>query len=175
MARMFQTSNRLDEANRAKVVDELNLVMADTVDLRSQTKHAHWNVMGVHFFQLHELFDLIAEPLPAFVDVMAERITQLGGYATGTLRMAAAATRLPEMPEDALTGEQFLQELISRYALMSENLVEAIEKTEQEWEDPVTSDLLQEVSQHVDKSLYFLERHLMDGQERGQRETRSKK
>ena len=35
-----------------------------------------------------------------WVDEFAERVTALGGYATGTVRMAAAASTLPEFPTE---------------------------------------------------------------------------
>ena len=35
-----------------------------------------------------------------WVDELAERVTALGGYATGTVRMAAAASTLPEFPTE---------------------------------------------------------------------------
>jgi starvation-inducible DNA-binding protein len=62
-------------------------------DLYSQTKQAHWNVKGEEFYQLHELFDEIAEELVKFMDMVAERATALGGEALGTVRMAAAAPK----------------------------------------------------------------------------------
>src|SRR5262249_38421977 len=38
-----------------------------------------------HFIGLHELFDKIAEEVESYVDVIAERIVQLGGIAEGTV------------------------------------------------------------------------------------------
>jgi starvation-inducible DNA-binding protein len=69
---------------REQMVTLLNLQLADTSDLYSQVKQAHWNVKGPQFFQLHELFDGLAEALEQYVDLLAERVTALGGDALGT-------------------------------------------------------------------------------------------
>ena len=60
-ARMLETRNDLDAASREKLVALLNARLADTFDLYSQLKQAHWSVRGSDFFQLHELYDTIAE------------------------------------------------------------------------------------------------------------------
>jgi starvation-inducible DNA-binding protein len=60
-SRMFKTKNDLPAELREPIVALLNQQLADTFDLQSQTKQAHWNVKGMHFFQLHELFDKLAE------------------------------------------------------------------------------------------------------------------
>jgi starvation-inducible DNA-binding protein len=53
--------NDIPAANRVKLVELLNARLADTSDLYSQLKQAHWSVRGPDFFQLHELYDMIAE------------------------------------------------------------------------------------------------------------------
>ena len=73
--------------------------VADTFDLMSQTKFAHWNVKGSNFIGLHKLFDELAERLEGHVDELAERVTGLGGVATGTARQAAASSRVAEFPK----------------------------------------------------------------------------
>src|SRR6266850_234470 len=54
--RMYKSSVGEIEANRQAIVALLNARLADSVDLRSQVKWAHWNVKGMHFIQLHALF-----------------------------------------------------------------------------------------------------------------------
>src|SRR5690242_14980730 len=95
-AHSFTTSVNLSESTRHKSIDILNARLADTIDLKTQTKQAHWNVKGPEFFQLHELFDSIAEHLDEHIDLIAERITALGGYALGTARLAASGSSIPE-------------------------------------------------------------------------------
>jgi hypothetical protein len=96
----FMTRNDMDLDIRQKVIGLLNLHLACTFDLMSQTKQAHWNVKGPHFIGLHELFDSLAEKLEKHIDTIAERVTTLGGVALGTVRMVAGASTLEEYPAD---------------------------------------------------------------------------
>src|ERR1044071_5274464 len=98
----YKTSIDLPAEVREQVITLLNQHLADTFDLYSQTKQAHWNVKGAQFFQLHELYDKLAAELLDHVDTIAERATTLGGTALGTLQMAAKATRPSDYPEDAV-------------------------------------------------------------------------
>src|SRR5271165_7559220 len=95
---MFDTKNDLAKATRVKVVELLNARLADSIDLQTQIKHAHWNVKGPNFIALHELFDKINEQVEEYVDEIAERAVQLGGVAEGTARVVARRSSLAEYP-----------------------------------------------------------------------------
>ena len=86
---MHETRNVLSESVRTEMVELLNARLADAIDLRQQVKVAHWNVKGPNFIALHKLFDDIVEDVDEYVDVLAERVVQLGGLADGTVRQAA--------------------------------------------------------------------------------------
>jgi starvation-inducible DNA-binding protein len=92
----YKTSIDLPAEVREQVITLLNQHLADTFDLYSQAKQAHWNVKGAQFFQLHELFDKLADEAQEYVDLIAERVTALGGTAAGTVRISAAASRLDD-------------------------------------------------------------------------------
>jgi starvation-inducible DNA-binding protein len=157
--KMIDSRNDLKAETREQMAQLCNQQLADTFDLFSQTKQAHWNVKGPQFFQLHELYDELAATLLGFVDMIAERATALGGAATGTARMAAGATRLPEFPENFVGSLESLDLLCDRYASVAESTRAAIDEAEQA-EDMDTADLFTEVSRELDKSLWFLESHL---------------
>src|SRR6476646_1946769 len=91
----FKTAIDIPADVREKMVALINQQLADTFDLLSQVRQAHWNVKGSDFIQLHKLFDDFAEHLVEYVDMIAERAAMLGGYVNGTARMAAEHSRLP--------------------------------------------------------------------------------
>jgi len=159
--RLFETRNDLERDVRVTVIEALNQTLADTTDLQTQVKHAHWNVKGPQFYQLHLLFDEQAELLSEHADVVAERATALGGHAMGTTRMAAADSRLPEYPDDVVDGMACVEALADRFALHGEHLRAGIEMA-QEVGDEDTGDLFIDLSRDVDKQLWFLEAHLQD-------------
>lgn len=160
--RMFSTKIDFDKKTREKLVSLCNQQLADTADLHSQIKQAHWNIKGIHFVQLHEFFDEVAAAVFPFIDMIAERVTTLGGYATGTVRMAANSSSLSEFPTDAVAGHEHLEALIDRISAYAKSNREAIEKCS-DWGDPTTEDLFTEVSRGIDLQLYFLESHLQGG------------
>jgi len=159
----YKTSIDLPAEVREQVITLLNQHLADTFDLYSQAKQAHWNVKGAQFFQLHELFDKLADEAQEYVDLIAERVTALGGTAAGTVRMSAAASRLDDYPLDVSRGLSSVEALVRAYASLAETTREAIETTDRAG-DADTSDLFTEVSRGLDKSLWFLEAHLQSSE-----------
>lgn len=158
-AHTFETHIDLPPDTREPVVEKLNETLAATFDLMSQTKQAHWNVKGKDFYQLHLLFDEIAAEVAEFVDLIAERVTSLGGYATGTVRMAASNSILPEYPTSAVEGLDHVAALVERFSLYAAHVRAAIDETSK-LGDATTADLYTEVSRVIDKRLWFLEAHL---------------
>jgi starvation-inducible DNA-binding protein len=155
----FSTRIDLPEHDRQPLIELLNGRLADTADLYSQVKQAHWNVKGLNFFQLHQLFDQLAAEVFPFIDLIAERATALGGEATGTVRMAAVSSTLPEYPVEVTDGQGHLKALIDRYAVFTANIRKAIDVAD-ERHDKSTADLFTEISRTADKQLWFLEAHV---------------
>jgi len=157
--RTHTTSIDIPEETRVELITLLNQQLADTFDLYSQVKQAHWNVKGMQFMELHEYFDELAEIILNYVDMLAERATALGGTAMGTARMAAANTHLPELDADLKTGEEFLRALAERLAAYGKSSRAAIDSTD-EVGDMATADMFTEITREIDKQLWFIEAHL---------------
>jgi starvation-inducible DNA-binding protein len=154
----FQTRIDVAPEVRHKMIEVLNQQLAQTLDLYTQTKQAHWNVKGPEFFQLHELFDKIAEDVSGFIDVIAERVTALGGYASGTARMAGANSNLPEYPREAIEGRQHIEALVDRFSRYCAANRRALDAAQNE-DDMATADIFTDVARAADKDLWFLEAH----------------
>lgn len=160
--RSFDTAVSLSATVRGKMATLLNQHLADTLDLYSQTKQAHWNVKGPQFYQLHLLFDEHAGHAIEWVDLLAERVVMLGGYATGTVRMAADSTTLPEFPTDVTGGMEYVGALVERWGAYANSTREMIEAAE-EGGDATTADLFTQISRQADMDLWFQQAHLQDG------------
>jgi starvation-inducible DNA-binding protein len=157
--KLFKSAVDLDKDTREHMVVILRQEMADIFDLYSQTKQAHWNVKGPYFFTLHELFDTLAGNVLPFVDLLAERITAMGGEARGTLRMAGDETRLPEYPDDVYDGIEVVKVVLERFTHAANTVREAIDLAS-EAGDQSTADVFTEISRELDKSLYFLQSYV---------------
>jgi len=158
---MFTTRIDLSVETREKMISMLNQQLADMFDLYSQTKFAHWNVKGPNFFQLHELFEKLAEKLEKSIDKVAERATALSGIAMGTVRMAAGASRLSEFSTQAFDGSSIVEKLANQYASVAAATRAAAHSADEEG-DLGTTELLSGLSLELDKALWFLESHLQE-------------
>ena len=157
--RTFPTSVGVPENNRQALIALLNARLADSSDPRSQVKWAHWNLKGMHFIQLHELFDSVASHLEEHTDTIAERIAVLGGVANGTVREAAAKSGLKEADLTASDAESMLKFLVHNAAHHGNALREAVQESG-DLGDAITADLFTQVTRELDKDLWFLEAHL---------------
>lgn len=155
---LYATKNPLPAETRAEAVKLMNQRLADCIDLQSQCKQAHWNVKGPQFIALHKLFDEIYEATGEYIDLIAERVVQLGGIAEGTTRVAAQRSSLNEYPLVISSGEEHVAALSDVLAEFSGKAREAI-TTLEELEDPDSMDILTEVSRGVDQWLWFVEAH----------------
>lgn len=149
----------IPEAKRQQIIQTLNASLATAIDLKLQTKQAHWNVGGMEFSSIHEFFDRIAADVEEASDLIAERVLQLGGIALGTTRISAERSILGEYPHLAETGKQHIEAVTERVAIFSNHIREAIASTA-ELGDATTSDIYTEISRTTDKNLWMLEAHL---------------
>ena len=156
---MHNTKNDLAKGKREKVVEILNARLADSIDLKTQAKQAHWNVKGPHFIGLHELFDQVATAVEAHTDLIAERVTALGGTAMGTARVVAQKSNLSEYPLEIIDGTAHVDALSTAMADFGKNIRQGIDEADK-LGDADTSDLFTEVSREIDKLLWFVEAHI---------------
>src|SRR5436309_12977575 len=150
--KLYETENDISQERRAELNALMNQRLADAVDLQTQIKQAHWNVKGPHFIGLHELFDQIDEAVESYVDLIAERIVQLGGVAEGTARVSAARSRLEEYPLDIAEGSAHVEALSKALSTVAHEVRLAIDEAEQ-LNDADTADLFTEISRGIDKWL----------------------
>ena len=156
---MHTTKISLPEKDRIELVGMLNETLASTADLYAQLKQAHWNVKGPNFIALHTLLDQLAAQILAQVDIIAERITSLGGTALGTTQTIGQNTKLRVYPTNIFTGNDHIEHLSHNYAILGEICRTNIKKTES-LHDMATSDFYIALTQELDKSLWFLEAHV---------------
>src|SRR5881397_1571321 len=156
--RLYPTKNDLPEAGRREAIGLLNQRLADCLDLQSQCKQAHWNVKGTTFIALHKLFDEINEDVEGYVDLIAERVVQLGGIAEGTVGVVADRSTLVDYPLALATGAEHVAALSDALAAFGRTARVGIEEMN-ELEDADSADILTEISRGVDKWLWFVEAH----------------
>ena len=156
--KMYETENDISPKRRSELNALMNQRLASAVDLQTQMKQAHWNVKGPSFIGLHELFDKVDEAVESYVDMIAERIVQLGGIAEGTARVAASRSQLEEYPlaiGDGLAHVEAVARALSTFGHEARNLINEAD----DLDDADTADLFTEISRGIDKWLWFVEAH----------------
>lgn len=156
---MHTTKNSLPEKDRIEIVAILNKSLASTNDLYAQLKQAHWNIKGPEFIAMHKLLDELAQEIENQVDIIAERITSLGGTALGTIQATGENSALRLYPTDIFMIKDHVEHLTHNIAILEE-LSRSHIKLAEELGDFGTSDLYITLVRLLDKSLWFLEAYI---------------
>jgi starvation-inducible DNA-binding protein len=141
-----------------KIVDGLNLVLADSYALMALTHLAHWNVEGADFFPLHKIFQEQYENLFEAVDEIAERVRALDAYAIGGLGFLAKAAEMEEF-KSPLPQKDYVAALI----IAHEKVIDDAVRTRNEAGtagDLQTQDLMIKRLQWHEKTLWMFKSYL---------------
>ncbi|MEO0378348.1 MAG: ferritin-like domain-containing protein, partial [Cyanobacteria bacterium P01_A01_bin.17] len=113
----YSTRINLAPEVQVETIEILNRTLASTIDLWTQVNCAHWNVKGMQFFSLYQLFEQLAEQLNYFASLVGERIAALGGVALGTTRTAAQSSEIPDYQLSSREGRGYLLMLAEQMAV----------------------------------------------------------
>lgn len=140
------------------LTQSLKDLLADTYIVMLKTQNYHWNVTGLHFHSLHEMFQEQYEDLFAAVDELAERIRAIGSDAPGTFQQFQSLSAI-DSEEVATTDTQMLKSLISdneKLAATGHKVIEAAQKVN----DDATMDMAIRRVQTHDKHIWMLKSSL---------------
>jgi starvation-inducible DNA-binding protein len=160
--KMYHNRVALTDEQKKKTVAVMQERLAESLDMYSQAKFAHWNVKGYNFYQLHLVFDSVADHIFPQIDAIAERITQLGGVANGTVRQAANGSLIPEYNIALVAGMDHVNALADALGCYCQALREASDKIDEIGDEP-SSDFFKQLVVEAEEQLYFLESHLEAG------------
>lgn len=93
---MTQTAAALSTDARSAIAEALNQSVAETAVATMLAQNFHWNVKGMAFGPLHDLFQTIYEDHFVAQDDLAERVKALDGHAEGTLAGMVARSKVKE-------------------------------------------------------------------------------
>ncbi len=132
----------LSAENREGIITNLNTLLADEHVLYVKTRNYHWNVAGIHFATLHELFEQQYNELKRIGDEVAERIRMLGGYAIGTMAEFSERSNLSENPGNVPSAPDMIGNLLDDHEQIISRVRSDIETFADEYKDEGSADLL---------------------------------
>ena len=155
---MTQTAVALSVNARSEIVEALNQSVAETAVTTMLAQNFHWNVTGMAFGPLHDLFQKIYEDHFEAQDDLAERIKALDAHAEGTLAGMLKRSKIAEhdghaSDKDMIKAMQVAQETLAA-TLAGAGEVAAGHG------DTLTEDLCIARGQTHEKFAWFLRSHL---------------
>jgi starvation-inducible DNA-binding protein len=133
---------------------DLQLVLADLIELHLQGKQAHWNIVGPNFRDLHLQLDEIVDYAREASDTIAERMRALRATPDGRSEIVSAMTSLPALPAGEIGTAEAVQ-LITQRLVAVATRARAVHD-DVDTEDPTSADLLHTVIEAVEKFAWLI-------------------
>jgi starvation-inducible DNA-binding protein len=150
----------IQESNRKAVAEMLMQTLADEHVLYIKLRNYHWNVVGIHFQQLHEFFEEQYTALSEHIDDIAERIRSLGYFSPGSMEDFKNLTRLNETSHLQGDAKQMLQNLLIDHEAIIQYLREDQEAAMEEHNDAGTQDFIIALMEEHEKMAWMIRAHL---------------
>lgn len=148
----------LSPSAQTEIAEALNQAVAETVVTTMLAQNFHWNVVGMSFGPLHELFQKIYEDHFEGQDDLAERIRAIGGHAEG--RLAGMVERSKVAEHDGQASEkEMIKLLLDAQRTVAETLA-GVATVAEGHGDLLTQDLAIERGRVHEKFAWILDSHL---------------
>ncbi len=139
---------------RAKTIEALKQLLADTYALQLKTQNYHWNVTGPNFHSLHTMFETLYTELFATADLLAERIRALGELSPGSFSEFSSMTNVSEGNKN-LSAVKMTEDLVMSNDILIKAYSESIQIAQSE-NDSVTEDIFIGLEQSHEKTRWML-------------------
>lgn len=152
----------LDEKTRQQSVNNLNLLLANTMTLRDMYKKHHWQVVGPTFYQLHKLFDKHFQAQAELVDTIAERIQILGGVAVAMAHDVAETTSIPRPPRDREEAPVQVSRLLEAHQIILKNCHDYAKQADDAGDDGTNDLVVSDVMRANELQVWFVSEHVVE-------------
>lgn len=142
----------------AAIVDALNQAIAETAVTTMLAQNFHWNVTGMGFGPLHDLFQKIYEDHFEAQDDLAERIKAIGGHAEGTLAGMIKRSKVDEHVGNA-TDVEMISIMAGAQDIVAQTLIGACDVAAR-CDDKLTEDLCIGRAREHQKFSWMLKSHI---------------
>ncbi|SNS14560.1 starvation-inducible DNA-binding protein [Streptosporangium subroseum] len=137
------------------VATALQGALVDLLDLSLLTKQAHWNVVGHNFRSLHLQLDEIVAAAREHADAVAERAVALGINPDGRSSTLAKTTELAQLETGYINDGKIVAAMTDILGSIVGRMRQRVLDTDEP--DPVTQDLLIEITHDMEKHHWMIE------------------
>lgn len=155
---MVSVASKLEAKAVDAIVKGLTQALAETSVETMKAQNFHWNVTGMAFGPLHDLFQKIYEDHFVAQDDLGERIKALEAHAEGRQSVYLKRSAVKES-DGKLSAEAMIKELAADQETISATLRDLAELAEKHG-DVVTNDMAIGRAQVHDKFAWLLRAHL---------------
>jgi len=155
---MAEVATDLSPGAVEAIVEGLTQSLAETSVVTMKAQNFHWNVEGMSFGPLHELFQKVYEDHFEAQDDLAERIKALDAHAEGRLSVYLKRSKIKES-DGKLKAKDMVKQLQADQETLSVTL-RALAVEAEKHGDLVTNDLAIERADTHDKFAWMLRAHL---------------
>jgi len=155
---LTQTAQTLSTDATAQIAEALNQCVAETAVTTMLAQNFHWNVTGMAFGPLHDLFQKIYEDHFVAQDDLAERIKALDSHAEGTLAGMLKRSKVTEV-DGVPNAEEMIRLMNEAQETLAETIAGAGELAAGHG-DTLTEDLCIARGQAHEKFAWMLRAHL---------------
>jgi starvation-inducible DNA-binding protein len=155
---MTQTAAQLTPSAKEAICEALNQCVAETAVTTMLAQNFHWNVTGMAFGPLHDLFQKIYEDHFTAQDDLAERVKALGGHAEGQLAVMLKRSKVAEHDGHA-TADQMIATMVAAQETLAATMAGTAAVAEAHG-DMLTQDVVIGRGQTHEKFAWLLRAHL---------------
>ncbi|MBD2845885.1 DNA starvation/stationary phase protection protein [Paenibacillus sp. IB182496] len=141
-----------------RVIEHLNVQVANWSVMYMKLHHFHWYVKGPNFFSLHVKFEELYDEATLILDELAERVLTIGGKPLSTLKEHLAQATIGEAKGGEST-EQMVKAIIADFEQLSDEAGQLADLSE-EAGDKSTADMLIGRQEWIQKSVWMLKAYL---------------
>lgn len=123
-------------------------------------RNYHWNVVGMSFGPLHQLFEKQYEALADDIDEIAERMRSLGVKTPGTMTEFVQLATLSERPGVLPDAVTMISDLVTDHEMIIRQLRQDVRASDEQYDDMGTSDFLTGLMEKHEKMAWLLRAHL---------------
>jgi starvation-inducible DNA-binding protein len=155
---MAQPASDISPSAREAIAESLNQAVAETAVTTMLAQNFHWNVKGMAFGPLHDLFQVIYEDHFVAQDDLAERIRALDCHAEGQLAGMLERSKVAE--HDGHQSDKEMIAILEAAQVQLSSTLSGVEHIAAEHGDTLTEDLAIERGRAHEKFAWMLRSHL---------------